>query len=59
MIDKCWIRFKVFFKEALTPEEEAIYLYVMANAEEKKKYLAYKKKIDNEYNRLVKELKRR
>lgn len=56
-MDKCNIRFKVFFNEALTAEEEAIYLTVMANAEEKRKYLAHKKKLDRAYNKLVRELK--
>lgn len=56
-MDKCSIRFKVFFNEALTSEEEAIYLTVMANAEEKRKYLAHKKKLDRAYNKLVRELK--
>lgn len=59
MIDKCNIRFKVFFNEALTSEEEAIYLTVMADAEEKRKYLEHKKKIDRAYNKLVRELRNR
>lgn len=58
MIDKCNITFKVFFREPLTREEEAVYLNTMATKDEKKKYFKHKKEIDKAYNRLVKELRR-
>ena len=58
MINKCEITFKVYFNEPLTPEEEAVYLNIMATKAEKKKYFKRKKEIDRAYNRLVKELRR-
>lgn len=58
MIDKCNIRFKVFFNEPLTREEEAVYLNTMATKAEKKKYFKHKKEIDRAYNNLVKQLRR-